>query len=48
MVAGEFPFDDIQATLDGEYVWPSPPSKQLQEVIKVGGKDKQGVQDRFV
>jgi serine/threonine protein kinase len=33
MVAGEFPFDDIQATLDGEYVWPIRPSKQLENMI---------------
>ncbi len=33
MVAGEFPFDDIQATLDGEYAWPVRPSKQLENMV---------------
>ncbi len=33
MVAGEFPFDDIQATLDGEYSWPLTPSKQLENMV---------------
>lgn len=34
MVAGEFPFDDIQATLDGEYIWPVRPSAQLEKMIQ--------------
>ena len=33
MIAGEFPFDDIQATLDGDYRWPETPSKSLVKFV---------------
>jgi serine/threonine protein kinase len=33
MLTGEFPFDEIQSTLDAEYDWPSQPSSAIADII---------------